>query len=182
MRSIARRENRRRILIFQCLQRDALEGTGYGRYTKINTVTRVESRAQERYPTFMSQFSLKHPTQRNSIEEIKISETPSSEGDTGYFRERGWLGFLCLVCLVVLFSNLGSAALFEPDESRNAEKAREILLLNDWVTPHQNFLPTLDKPIAFYWLVASAFKLFGISEWSARLPSVLAALGCIFLV
>ncbi|HYY25883.1 MAG TPA: hypothetical protein VE689_10355, partial [Candidatus Udaeobacter sp.] len=77
---------------------------------------------------------MKHSTQRNSIEEIKISETPSSEGDTGYFRERGWLCFLCLVCLVVLFSNLGSAALFEPDESRNAEKAREILLLNDWVT------------------------------------------------
>jgi len=29
-----------------------------------------------------------------------------------------------------------------PDEGRNAEKAREILLLRDWVTPYQNFLPT----------------------------------------
>ena len=96
--------------------------------------------------------------------------------------ERGWSLLLCLVCLVVVFSNLGGGALFEPDEGRNAEKAREILLLNDWVTPHENFLPTLDKPMGFYWLVAFSFKLFGVSEWSARLPSVLAALGCLFLV
>jgi len=78
--------------------------------------------------------------------------------------------------------NLGSADLFEPDEGRNAEKAREILLLNDWVTPHENFLPVLDKPVFFYWLVAFSYKIFGISEWSGRLPSALAALGCLFLV
>jgi 4-amino-4-deoxy-L-arabinose transferase-like glycosyltransferase len=87
-----------------------------------------------------------------------------------------------LVCLVVVFYSLGNSALFEPDEGRNAEKAREILLLGDWVTPHENFLPTLDKPIFFYWLVAISFKLFGLSEWSARLPSALAALGCVVLV
>jgi 4-amino-4-deoxy-L-arabinose transferase-like glycosyltransferase len=89
---------------------------------------------------------------------------------------------LCAICLIILFFNLGAAALFEPDEGRNAEKAREILLLNDWVTPHQNFLPVLDKPIFFYWLVALSFKLFGLSDWSARLPSALAAVGCLVLV
>lgn len=83
---------------------------------------------------------------------------------------------------MLLFANLGGADLFEPDEGRNAEKAREILLLNDWVTPHENFLPVLDKPISYYWLVAFSFKLFGVSEWSARLPSALAALGCLWLV
>ncbi len=96
--------------------------------------------------------------------------------------ERGWLWLLCLVCLVIVSCSLGSSALFEPDEGRNAEKAREILLLGDWVTPHENFLPTLDKPIFLYWLVAISFKLFGMSEWSARLPSALAALGCVVLV
>src|SRR5262245_34735467 len=84
--------------------------------------------------------------------------------------------------MAVLFVNLGSADLFEPDEGRNAEKAREILLLNDWITPHENFLPVLDKPMFFYWLVAFAYKIFGISEWSGRLPSALSALGCLFLV
>jgi 4-amino-4-deoxy-L-arabinose transferase-like glycosyltransferase len=90
--------------------------------------------------------------------------------------------FLGLFCLAVIFVNLGSADLFEPDEGRNAEKAREILLLNDWVTPHENFLPVLDKPMFFYWLVAFSYKIFGISEWSGRLPSALSALGCLFSV
>jgi 4-amino-4-deoxy-L-arabinose transferase-like glycosyltransferase len=91
-----------------------------------------------------------------------------------------WL--LSVVCVVVLFLNLGRADFFEPDEGRNAEKAREILLLNDWVTPHENFLPVLDKPMAFYWLVAFAYKMSGITEWSARLPSALFTLGCLLLV
>ena len=34
---------------------------------------------------------------------------------------------LSLFCIFVLFFNLGSAALFEPDEGRSAEVAREIL-------------------------------------------------------
>ena len=87
----------------------------------------------------------------------------------------------CLFCLVILFSDLGGAALFEPDEGRNAEVAREILLLRDWITPHYDFIPRLDKPAFFFGLVALAFKIFGLSEWAARLPSVLAALGCLSL-
>lgn len=86
------------------------------------------------------------------------------------------------VCLTALFWQLGTAALFEPDEGRNAEKAREILLLNDWVTPHEDFFPVLDKPMFFYWLIAISYKAFGINEWAARLASVLAALGCFALV
>jgi 4-amino-4-deoxy-L-arabinose transferase-like glycosyltransferase len=89
--------------------------------------------------------------------------------------------FLLLLCVFLQFHNLGKSALFEPDEGRNAEIAREILVTNDWVTPHYNFVTRLDKPIFFYWWVALSYKLFGISEWSARLPSALFGLGCIFL-
>lgn len=94
-----------------------------------------------------------------------------------------WLPWiLCAGAIYLLFYQLGGAALFEPDEGRNAEKAREILLLDDWLTPHENFYPVLDKPIFFYWLIAYCFKIFGVSEWSARLPSALAALGCVGVV
>ena len=116
------------------------------------------------------------------IDQSNISQSIAGQNRVSGIGERSWFWLVCLVCLVIVFSSLGSSALFEPDEGRNAEKAREILLLGDWVTPYQNFLPTLDKPIFFYWLVAISFKLFGLSEWSARLPSALAGLGCIFLV
>ncbi len=91
-------------------------------------------------------------------------------------------GALLLVCAVALFVNLGAPALFEPDEGRNAEKAREILLLGDWITPHENFAVVLDKPIFYYWLVAASYKALGVSEGSARLPSALAAAGSVALV
>ncbi|MBI3067238.1 MAG: glycosyltransferase family 39 protein [Deltaproteobacteria bacterium] len=90
--------------------------------------------------------------------------------------------FLAALCCWVIFQNLGAAHLFEPDEGRNAERARELLVLNNWAIPHENFLPALDKTIFLYWLIAVAYKLFGVSEWSARLPSALAALGCLLLV
>jgi hypothetical protein len=94
-----------------------------------------------------------------------------------------WLSwFLGAAVVFFLFYQLGGAALYEPDEGRNAEKAREILVLNDWITPHENFHAVLDKPIFYYWLVALSYKLFGVSEWSARLPSALAAMACAWLV
>lgn len=91
-----------------------------------------------------------------------------------------WILFAAAI--FALFFQLGRAALFEPDEGRNAEKAREILVLNDWITPHENFHPVLDKPIFLYWLIALSYQRFGISEWAARLPSALAALGCLAVV
>src|SRR5687768_10575338 len=93
-----------------------------------------------------------------------------------------WTLGLIVFAVFLLFFNAGDTALFEPDEGRNAEVAREILLLEDWVTPHYNFVPRMDKPILFYWLVAFSYKLFGVSEWAARLPSVLSALGTLVLI
>lgn len=115
---------------------------------------------------------------------MDTQSTPSSPavgGETLTELHVFWGVALLLLCVWALFWNIGQPALIEPDEGRNAEIAREILLLKDWVTPHYNFLPRLDKPILFFDLIALFYSLFGISEWSARLPSALAALGCLLL-
>ena len=115
---------------------------------------------------------------------MPIHEQPLAEGPRSATTEPGayWVITLFVFCIWILFVNLGVVALFEPDEGRNAEIAREILLLKDWVTPHYDFIPRLDKPMLFFNLIAFSYKLFGVSEWSARLPSALAALGCIALI
>ena len=110
-----------------------------------------------------------------------ISDSPEARSSADLLND--WLPWLLTAAVAfVLLYKLGSIALFEPDEGRNAEKAREVLLLNDWITPHENFYPVLDKPIFFYWLIALFYQLFGVSEWTARLPSLLSALGCVFLI
>jgi 4-amino-4-deoxy-L-arabinose transferase-like glycosyltransferase len=79
------------------------------------------------------------------------------------------------------FWGLGRLPLLEPDEGRNAEVAREMLLLGRWLTPHYDGLAYLDKPPMLFWLIAGSFKLFGLTEWAARLPSALAALSVLML-
>lgn len=92
------------------------------------------------------------------------------------------MGLLLLVAACVFFAGLGRLPLTEPDEGRNAEVAREMLVLHDPITPHYDTLAYLDKPAVFFWLVAGSFRVFGLSEWAARLPSALAALGTLILV
>jgi 4-amino-4-deoxy-L-arabinose transferase-like glycosyltransferase len=81
----------------------------------------------------------------------------------------------------LFFAGLGSLPLLEPDEGRNAEVAREMLASGDWITPHYDALPYLDKPAVLFWLVASSFKVAGLHEWSARAPSALMGL-CLLLL
>jgi hypothetical protein len=82
----------------------------------------------------------------------------------------------CLFC-----AGLGRLPLIEPDEGRNAEVAREMLVSGDWITPHFDTITYLDKPAVFFSLVAASFKVWGVSEWAARLPSALMALATVFL-
>ncbi len=46
----------------------------------------------------------------------------------------------------------------------------------DWVTPRLYGKPWFEKPILYYWAAALSFKLFGVSEATARLPSAVFAL------
>ncbi len=89
---------------------------------------------------------------------------------------------LLAVAACLFFIGLGRLPLIDPDEGRNAEVAREMISLDDWITPHYDTLPYLDKPAVFFWLVAGSFRVFGLSEAAARLPSALAALATVLLI
>jgi 4-amino-4-deoxy-L-arabinose transferase-like glycosyltransferase len=64
--------------------------------------------------------------------------------------------------------------LLEPDEGRYAQIPREMITTGDWVVPHLQGKPYLDKPPLLYWLIALSYTLFGVSEESARLIPALA--------
>jgi 4-amino-4-deoxy-L-arabinose transferase-like glycosyltransferase len=72
--------------------------------------------------------------------------------------------------------------LLEPDEGRNVEVAREMARDDDFVLPHLDGLPYLDKPATYFVTVAMALRAFGGSEGAARLPSLAFTLGTILLV
>jgi len=85
--------------------------------------------------------------------------------------KRGRLFLLIFVSSFFVFFQLGKLALMDLDESRYGEAAREMLILHNYIIPHLNFEPRINKPLLFYWMIILCYKLLGISEFSTRLPS-----------
>jgi 4-amino-4-deoxy-L-arabinose transferase-like glycosyltransferase len=54
---------------------------------------------------------------------------------------------------------------------------KEMLAAGSWLTPTLNGVHYLDKPHLLYWLNLLAYKLLGVSEWSARVPTLAITLG-----
>ena len=74
---------------------------------------------------------------------------------------------------LIWFGTLQYRHLIPSDEGRYAEMAREMLVTGDWVTPRYNGYQYFEKPPLQVWATASAFKLFGVGEWQARLWTAL---------
>jgi 4-amino-4-deoxy-L-arabinose transferase-like glycosyltransferase len=88
----------------------------------------------------------------------------------------GWAILIAATLYVCYFSHLGAIGFVGPDEPRYAWIARDMAETGDWVTPRLYGKPWFEKPPLFYWGAALCFKLFGVSEAAARLPSAISAL------
>lgn len=85
-----------------------------------------------------------------------------------------WL-LLVGFCIFLFFYGLGSFGLIGADEPRYAQIAREMLARHDWITPTLGGKPWLEKPVLYYWQAMVSFRIFGVSDWAARVPSAIDA-------
>lgn len=74
-------------------------------------------------------------------------------------------------CAFLFFYGLAQFGLIGADEPRYAQVAREMLERRDWITPTLGGQPWLEKPPLYYWQAIVAYKVLGISDFAARLPS-----------
>lgn len=89
---------------------------------------------------------------------------------------------LFLFSVVMMFSKLGGHGLANYDDCFYAQKAKEILATGEWMTMHYNGRPAWENPPFFMWLIALSYRIFGVSEFAAKLPSALFGVGTILLV
>ena len=89
--------------------------------------------------------------------------------------------WLVLISWIAFFWNLGVMGVMDKTEALFVEVAHQVYLTDDWITPRWNWQTFFDYPIWGYWMVALSFKLFGVSEWAARLPVALAAIAVVAL-
>lgn len=81
------------------------------------------------------------------------------------------------------FVSLGMYPLFDPTEGRYAEIGRKMFELGNWVTPFIEYdVPFWAKPPLSFWLTAISYKIFGVNEFAARLPSFLVMAATAWLI
>ncbi len=97
-------------------------------------------------------------------------------------RPRFQIALIVLVWAMVYVPGLFRPALLDDADSAHAEAAREMITRGDYVTLHVNGIRYFEKAPLPYWLIAGMFKMFGVSEWTARLPLALCALALLLAV
>ena len=86
------------------------------------------------------------------------------------------------IAAYMIFMHLGLPPLVNPDEGRNASVGMGMMPWDHWFVPTYDGLAYLDKPSFFFKLVAFSVSIFGRTEFAARLPSALFAMGALVLV
>lgn len=92
-----------------------------------------------------------------------------------------WLLLLAVSAFFFLWK-LSAFGLIGADEPRYAQVGREMLARHDWITPTLGGTAWLEKPPLYYWQAIVAYRLFGVSGWAARLPSLIDAFLLVLVV
>jgi 4-amino-4-deoxy-L-arabinose transferase-like glycosyltransferase len=85
----------------------------------------------------------------------------------------GQIIILIILSGVAFCYGISSYPIVDMNEGLYAEIAREMLALKDYIIPHLNYVPYLEKPPLLYWLIALSYKIFGINTFAARLVPTL---------
>jgi len=87
--------------------------------------------------------------------------------------EKQFLWALFAICAICFLPFLSGVHLFDWDEINFAEAAREMILSGNYNRVQINFQPFWEKPPLFFWMQALCMKIFGINDYSARLPNAI---------
>src|SRR5450432_3331946 len=86
------------------------------------------------------------------------------------------LGLILLLWTVIYFASIFTPPLLDDVDTIHAEAAREMVLRHDWVTLYTDGIRYLEKAPLMYWSVAASYEIFGVHDWSTRLPLMLGVL------
>ena len=108
-------------------------------------------------------------------------ERPGARGDVSGFPSHPISSSKSLLIIgllwgVIYFASMFTPALLDDVDTIHAEAAREMLVRHDWVTMYTDGIRYLEKAPLMYWSLAASYTVFGISDWSTRLPLMLGVL------
>src|ERR1700720_1351099 len=99
------------------------------------------------------------------------------------FHSRKFLLFLVLLFAAAIYLGcvVSPPSLMDDVDAVQAQIAKTMLLSGDWVTARLDGVLYLEKAPLIYWLIAISYKIFGVTDWVARLPVALASIALALL-
>lgn len=98
------------------------------------------------------------------------------------FNKLAWFEYfiMFLLIFITLYYGFGTYALENMNEGLYGEIPREMIQTGNYLIPHLNYVPYLEKPPMLYWLIALSYHIFGVTGFAARLiPVTAGALTCL---
>jgi 4-amino-4-deoxy-L-arabinose transferase-like glycosyltransferase len=86
------------------------------------------------------------------------------------------LALIFLLWILIYFASIFTPALLDDVDTVHAEASREMVLRHDWVTLYNDGIRYLEKAPLMYWAIAASYEIFGVEDWSTRLPLMLGVL------
>jgi 4-amino-4-deoxy-L-arabinose transferase-like glycosyltransferase len=96
-------------------------------------------------------------------------------------RLRYYLAVILFAAAVYIGCMISPPSLMDDVDAVQAQIVRNMLASGDYVTARLDGIPYLEKAPLIYWLIAGSFKIFGATDWAARVPMVLAAIALAWL-
>ncbi len=112
-------------------------------------------------------------SRRDSGADDQLAASPTLGRDTLRYTS---LGLILLLWAVIYFAGIFTPPLLDDVDTVHAEAAREMVLRHDWVTCYTDGIRYLEKAPLMYWAVAASYEVFGVHDWSTRLPLMLGVL------
>ena len=98
-------------------------------------------------------------------------------GDTRSRQRRlVYLAVLLISGAVYLGCIISPPSLMDDVDAVQAQIARNMVSSGDWLTARLDGVAYLEKAPLIYWAIAASYKIFGATDWAARIPIALSAM------
>ena len=118
----------------------------------------------------------------NSTTRANASQ-PSPQQSSGDARRNRLYVLIVLAVAAAIFLGciISPPSLMDDVDAVQAQIARNMLDSGDWVTARLDGVQYLEKSPLIYWMIAVSYAIFGVHDWSARIPVALSAIGLCWL-
>src|SRR3984893_13123639 len=106
-----------------------------------------------------------------------------SDAET-FLTSKSWRVYLTVLVVagaIYLGCIVSPPSLMDDVDAVQAQIARNMLSSGDWVTARLDGVPYLEKAPLVYWTIAIFYKIFGVSDWAARIPIALSVMALAWL-